>query len=123
MLETTQTLTISAGFSINIQIPNNDEGHGYFSQQGTVTVNGSEYTLTKGFMIENIEVGTIESVAGSELEIKYTHNEPAENKLRFFSRTGERLVIMIVNVPIHDHSSIVQGGPAFGTYFAEVENT
>jgi hypothetical protein len=29
--------------------------------------------------------------------------------------------IDIIAVPIHDHSSIVAGGPAYGTYFTDDE--
>jgi hypothetical protein len=43
------------------------------------------------------------------------------NKVYFLSRTGEKGVVDIISVPIHDHSSVVTGGPAYGTYFTDDE--
>mgnify|MGYP006300355479 CR=1 FL=1 len=76
--------------------------------------------LTKGFMLENEEVGDLEGVDG-EVAVIYTHKKFAQNKITFFARTGEIGEVHVISVPIHDHSSIVTGGPAYGTYFTDDE--
>jgi len=119
MLESLYTLQMPANTAINISIPNNDEGHGFFPEIGNKTVNDKTHLLINGFLVDNTEVGTIKDITGDELAVTYTHIKSSENKIRFYANTGERCVIDIINVPIHDHSSIIQGGPAVGTYFTE----
>lgn len=119
MIETVYTLQIAAGMAIDIEIPVDDEGKGFFPNAGPIKFEGSDKSLINGFFVENIKVGTIKDAGGDELSITYTHIESTENKIHFYASTNERCVIMIVNTPIHDHSSMVQGGPAFGTYFSE----
>lgn len=79
-------------------------------------------TPINGFVLDNTDVGKIEEVAG-EPAIMYTHNKFATNYITFYALTGETGRIFVNAVPIHDHSSIVTGGPAYGTYFADDENT
>ena len=73
-------------------------------------------TLTRGFTVMDPEVGTIVE-EGAGASVTYTHKKAMTNAIWFFARTGERAVVNVISVPIHDHSNIVQGGPAFGTYF------
>jgi hypothetical protein len=80
-----------------------------------------EFDLLRGFLVEDETVGTIEATDSLEAGIWYTHNRPERNIIWFYAETGERGYIEIVAVPIHDHSTIVQGGPAYGTYFADDE--
>ena len=47
----------------------------------------------------------------------YTHKRVASNAIWFFAISGERGLVNVISVPIHDHSTIVHGGPAYGTYF------
>jgi len=80
-----------------------------------------EFTLTEGFLVEDNTVGTIEETEEDSASIYYTHNRPERNCIWFYASTGERGFVDIVTVPIHDHSSIVQGGPAYGTYYSDDE--
>ena len=84
---------------------------GYFGAESKASL-----ALINGFTVENPEVGTIEA-GGSGAAVIYTHKKAMTNVIWFFTRTGERSIVNIISVPIHDHSNIVQGGPAFGTYF------
>jgi hypothetical protein len=53
--------------------------------------------------------------------ITYKHKRYNHNTITFYSRTGSLGRVEIISVPIHDHASIVTGGPAFGTYFTDDE--
>lgn len=79
-----------------------------------------ELPIVQGFAVLHGDVGTIELVEG-EPAVIYTHKKFNMNKVYFLSRTGEKGVVDIISVPIHDHSSIVTGGPAYGTYFTDDE--
>ncbi len=79
-----------------------------------------ELPLVQGFAVLHPDVGTIEEIPG-EPAVKYTHKKFSMNKIYFLSRTGEKGLADVVSVPIHDHSSIVTGGPAYGTYFTDDE--
>jgi hypothetical protein len=79
-------------------------------------------TLQQGFYVENPDVGSIEIVSG-EPAVIYTHKKFAANKIVYHARTGEIGEVNVIAVPIHDHSSIVTGGPAYGTYFMDDETT
>lgn len=77
-----------------------------------------------GFIVINEGVGTIADnpiPSDAGISVIYTHNTPEKNAVWFFAATGERGLVNIVSVPIHDHSSITQGGPAYGTYFSDEE--
>ena len=76
--------------------------------------------IVQGFAVLYPEVGTIEAIEG-EPAVKYTHKKFSMNKIYFLARTGEMGHVDIISVPIHDHSSIVTGGPAYGTYFTDDE--
>lgn len=122
MAEKTITLQMSAGTSAVFTIPVNlDEGKGFFPRKDKIKLSNStdERTLLNGFVVETKSVGTISAEGVEGLAVKYSHKEPTENKIYFFALTGEKATIYIINTPIHDHSSIVQGGPAVGTYFVD----
>jgi len=97
---------------------------GYFVALGTkkITVDGGikELSLVNGFGVQYEDVGTIEAIS-NEPAVTYTHKKFGLNRVYFFARTGEISVVDIIAVPIHDHSSIVTGGPAYGTYFTDDE--
>jgi hypothetical protein len=94
-------------------------GHG---ERKRLLVNGTYGTvsLINGFVVDNPDVGTIEPVEG-EPAVIYTHKKFAQNKIIFYALTGEQGEVDVIAVPIHDHSSIVTGGPAYGTYFTDDE--
>lgn len=98
-------------------------GHGVFAKEGTVYINGEERELVRGFVTEDESIGTVEAVPTSQnCVVKYRQLSSRENRVYFYADTGEIQTISIVHVPIHDHSTIFQGGPAYGTYFAEVQD-
>ncbi len=77
-------------------------------------------SLIHGFVVEDDSMGELESVA-NEPAVIYTQKKFGPNKVYYYALTGERATADIVSVPIHDHSSIVTGGPAYGTYFTDDE--
>ena len=77
----------------------------------------AELELVNGFLLEDTDVGKIAASDKNALSIIYTHMKPAENTIWWFALTQEQSFINIISVPIHDHSSVFQGGPAYGTYF------
>ena len=79
-----------------------------------------EVELINGFIVQDDDVGTIEAV-DSEPAVIYTHKKYAQNKIMYWARTGERGEVNVIAVPIHDHASIVTGGPAYGTYYTDDE--
>lgn len=83
--------------------------------------NPQSLTPIRGFVNANKDIGIIRETSEVKPAVVYTHKAAAENTIWFFAATGERGVVNIISVPIHDHSSIIQGGPAFGTYFSDDE--
>lgn len=97
----------SFGWFAAENIPN-----GYFTDMTYVS------SITRGFVVEDTRVGTIVGAIDEQsTSVIYTHKRVSENAIWFFSITGERGLVNVISVPIHDHSSIVHGGPAYGTYF------
>ena len=83
--------------------------------------NGVDKPLINGFYVENDDVGTIEALdEGLGFGVLYWHKKPEANVIRYITEIPEiTSECHIISVPIHDHSSIVQGGPAYGTYFSD----
>lgn len=107
------------GMSVKIKAP------GYFishesvmheHREGTV----SSRTLEQGFVVDDETVGEIKAVP-DEPAVIYKHKKFSENIITFYALTGEKGYVYVISVPIHDHSSIVAGGPAYGTYFSDDE--
>jgi hypothetical protein len=74
--------------------------------------------MINGFVVEDERVGAIvEATDEPGTVVIYTHKRIEENAIWFFSTSGERGLVNVISVPIHDHSTIVHGGPAYGTYF------
>jgi hypothetical protein len=82
--------------------------------------NYTNQTLVNGFYLENTEVGSIRAVPGQPAVV-YTHKKFSPNRIVFVAKTKETGIVDVISVPIHDHSSIVTGGPAYATYFADDE--
>jgi len=80
-----------------------------------------EDIVTKnGFVVDDETVGEITAVS-DEAAVVYKHKKYSKNIITFYSRMLITNHIDIISVPIHDHASIVTGGPAFGTYFTDDE--
>lgn len=111
-----------AGMQVKIKAPVKAIlGRGWFPSSESQIIHGStspREDIVNGFIVEDPEIGTIESVS-NEVAVIYTHKKPLENRIWFFADTGEMAVCVVAAVPIHDHSSVVQGGPAYGTYFSD----
>lgn len=116
------TLSLDIGGQLVLKVPidSNNTGSGAFPHAGPVVFGGSTYTLTLGFGVSDPNVGIIEVTENSDcLEVKYTHNKPANQRVCFFAADSRVAILDIIRVPVHDHSSIYQGGPAHGTYYSE----
>ena len=112
------------GQTLKIKVPvSTKETNSFFVAQGTEPPPGyfenspNASKMTRGYVVEDQTVGTIEKTNTAEAAILYTHKQPYKNAIWFFSQTGEIGLLNIISVPIHDHSTIVHGGPAYGTYF------
>lgn len=117
------------GMQIKLKIPINPlAGQGSFARRSALSdaYFGESRTPTRGFVVENEDVGTIVVTDQAEAAVTYTHKKAEQNSIWFFGVNEEDEIIKIgvvnvISVPIHDHSSIVQGGPAYGTYFTDDE--
>jgi hypothetical protein len=111
------------GQTVKIKSPVNvRNSHGFFPRKTDLTaamIDGmaDPSEIIRGFVVEDQSVGKIKESAEREVSILYTHRKAQQNAIWFFALTGEKGIVNVVSVPIHDHSSIVQGGPAYGTYF------
>lgn len=111
-------VTLLPGMSIEITCPMDEaNSFGFFP---LTTLKGVE--LINGFRVVSSSIGSL-SAGSAPNKVKYTHKKPMNNTVYFHALTGEVGAIDIVNIPVHDHSSIVMGGPAFGTYFNDDETT
>ena len=74
--------------------------------------------IINGFVVEDTRIGTIVKATDEKsASVVYTHKRVASNAIWFFSADEQRGLVNVISVPIHDHSSVVHGGPAYGTYF------
>lgn len=118
----TVAIYLLAGMKVKIKAPVNPErAQGWFPKTGSQKCGpaGTVQALQNGFCVEDVVVGEITEVKDDELAIVYHHKRAEKNSIWFYAITGEIGICNIVSVPIHDHSSIVQGGPAYGTYFSD----
>lgn len=115
------TINISAGMGLKLKIPVDPVmSQGKFAMKGTHPLTG-DVTLINGFGTRYQDVGTVSEIDDEPkgTSVMYSHLKSERNTIWFFALTGEIGTVEIITVPIHDHSSIIQGGPAFGTYFSE----
>jgi len=113
------------GMEIKISSPVNGKNQqGFFVRTeqlpegywGTTDGNNN-LALKRGFVVENTNVGSLREADEEEAAVIYTHRQPYPNAIWFFALTGERGLVKVISVPIHDHSTITTGGPAYGTYY------
>lgn len=115
------SLYLIPGMVVELKIPS-DGGKGAFRSTGTYNDGITEYTLTNGFYEESQgAVGVLQNPSTTEVAIEYHHQKPEENAIWFVPANDpdSKVLFNVIAVPIHDHSSIVQGGPAYGTYFSD----
>ncbi|MBV5347933.1 hypothetical protein JZU46_06945 [bacterium] len=116
------TINMTAGTYIDISTPTDLEtGQGQFPKKSgeTIKINGVIRTHIYGFISENELIGTVEEVPGTDVKVRYSHKKSEANRIYFYTANDEKYTIAIIAMPIHDHSSIQQGGPAFGTYYSD----
>jgi hypothetical protein len=108
------------GKKYKIIIPDDKRNRGGFfpRKEDVIGADGKLKPLDNGFYVENEEVGEITPMT-DKVGVIYEHKYPAENNIYFYSLTGEVCIIIVGKVPVHDHSSIPMGGPAYGTYFSD----
>ena len=117
------TISIPAGHYVDISVPVfPKEGQGAFPKKSedTVKIHGENREHIYGFVSEDELVGTITKLNEAMLKVRYTHLQSRENRIHFFTANNEQHIISIISIPIHTHGSIEQGGPAYGTYMADV---
>jgi hypothetical protein len=117
------TVSIPAGVSLKVSVPIDLEiGYGFFpTTETSVEFFGKTIQLISGFGVLDEDVGDLiksTNVDGNP-EVIYRHNKQAKNKIYFVSDNNIYQTLSIVNIPLHDHSSVDQGGPAFGTYYVD----
>lgn len=112
------------GMEIKIKAPVSGRNQqGFFARLTEVPesyfedASNAQTTPERGFCVENTDVGQIRKTDEDEAAVIYKHKQPYPNAIWFFARTGERGLVKVISVPVHDHSTIVHGGPAYGTYF------
>ncbi len=118
-------IALLPGMSLDLEVT------GYFARTDPYTIYNEDTgkdekkTLINGFYVEDEEAGSITEIK-DKTAVRYLHKKARENNVWFIARTEvagepEKGLFRIIYVPIHDHSSIVVGGPAYGTYKSEGE--
>jgi len=77
---------------------------------------------SNGFILYYPDIGAFESGAGARC-VYYRHKRSGTQIIKYISiglGTVEFYAV-IEGIVVHDHASIPQGGPAFATYYAEIE--
>lgn len=120
------TVVVSPGMKLKLTIPvSSDSQIGSFRSTDTTKLwMGEELPMVGGFIVEDENVGNIEPLTGEDagcVGVYYTQKIYGSNKVVFFGTILEEFTFNMVNVPIHDHSSLAQGGPAHGTYYSEYD--
>lgn len=123
MIYNSSTISMPSGHYIDISVPASaKEMQGAFPKKAgeTVVINGENVPHILGFVSEDILVGTIAALNEGILKVRYTHLQSRENRIYFCTANNDYFIISIISIPIHTHGSIEQGGPAYGTYIADV---
>ncbi len=126
MANISATISIPAGHYLDIKVPiYPKESQGAFPEKADIPVkiHGEDRQHIYGFVSEDELVGTISKLDEPMLKVRYTHLQSRENRIHFFTANGEQHIISIISIPIHTHGSIEQGGPAYGTYIADIPAT
>ena len=120
------TISIPAGHYVDISVPVfPKERQGTFPKKSAdmVKIHGEPRLHIYGFVSEDELVGSITKLDEPVLKVRYTHLQSRENRIHFFTANNEEHIISIISIPIHTHGSIEQGGPAYGTYMADIPTT
>ena len=117
------SLYLIPGMKAEIWIPINEYNNTamFPTKASTYKVGNIEYTLMNAFYEESQgTIGELTRVLDDKFGVEYWHKKPEKNAIWYISAHPHiKILWNIISVPIHDHSSIVQGGPAYGTYFSD----
>jgi hypothetical protein len=117
----THTLYLLAGMSAKLSIVFDSENNKGARPLGGSNGTYREKPLLNGFLVLDEEVGEIKSIK-DEVAVLYTHKKAEKNTIVFYGADRNiKVAFQVMQVPIHDHSTIAQGGPAYGTYFNDTE--
>ena len=118
------SIVVSPGTKVKLTIPvSSNQPFGSFRLTDTKKAwLGGELDVLNGFIVEDSDAGVLSSLGSDDsacVGVYYTQKTHSNNKVIYFGAMMEEFTFNMVHIPIHDHSSLVQGGPAFGTYFSE----
>jgi len=117
------SLYLIPGMKAELWIPINEYNNTamFPTSATTYKVGGIEYNLLNSFYEESQgTVGELTRILDDKFGVEYSHKRPERNAIWYISaHPNIKILWNIIAVPIHDHSSIVQGGPAYGTYFSD----
>jgi len=111
---------VSLGTTYKIALPQDVSlGIGFWPRTDPVIVNGVSYTLKAGFRLEKEDqgIGKLEDNYPNELAVDFTPLLHSDYSIFFYAITGEIVRFGATHIGIHDHASILTGGPAYGTYY------
>lgn len=105
------------GMSVEIVVP------GFFIESKNVMHTHEDGTrrkrkLLNGYLVDDETVGEITAI-NDKPRVTYKHKKFSKNVIVFYALTTENSYVYVISVPIHDHASIVSGGPAYGSYFSD----
>lgn len=74
-----------------------------------------------GFRILDEAIGEFEEASGN-MGVIYKHNQSGKQVIQYTSDglTTMSFYAILQGITIHDHASVYQGGPAYGTYYANI---
>lgn len=116
--------SVNLGVTYKIALPQEISlGAGFWPRTKNVIVNDEEITLKAGFRLEKEKegIGKLADNYPNELAIAFTPYQHGDYAIFFYAHTGEVIRFGASPVEVHDHASIMTGGPAYGTYYSGPE--
>jgi len=87
--------------------------------------NNSTSGSVRGFILSNTEIGELIEDPKSEICVIYKHKKSGKQLLIYPTGGLSKRIFYAVLTGIvpHDHASVYQGGPAFATYFSDIDSS
>lgn len=117
---------VAVGNTYKIAVPvERSLGSGYYPRTKDVIIGDRLYTPKAGFILmgEDDGIGILTDAYPKELAIDFKPLVYADYEIFFYSLTGEVVRFGATPVEVHDHASIMTGGPAYGTYYTGLQPT
>jgi len=119
----TVPLFLRPGCVYDIVIPHDaTNAYGYAPAHGTSDIDGIVAEYQNGFVVKNEEVGVIYKKYPDDVKIAYHHKLAMDNTVWFVSAIGHTVKFIVGIITPHDHASIATGGPAYGTYYTQIQS-